>query len=425
MLRWIVLPVALWLVGGCAITRKGTAPSAWYRQADSLVREKDFFGARDLFTAHGRELDAAQQLLLRAKLDGAFNRPAAANRALDTLMTRHGHQLPDSVKLDLLRARQGNYARLFEYGRAGETGQEIVDRYAGRLSAKELADGRNTTRIWSALAGRPPQTVEVPATTTLPIIRDKAGLPNLAVRADTVSVPFIFDTGANLSTVTESTARRLGMQLLEGTIEVGSITGTTVASRLALCPELHLGAIRIRHAVFLVMPDSALAFPQIGFQIHGILGFPVIEALKEIQITRTGEFTVPATPSSFGEQNLALDFLNPVVRINGDYYTFDSGATHTALYPKYYLKYRHLIEGRYPESEVRLGGAGGSVALKGYRVPFTARVSGQTVTIDSVQLFRESIRAEGSPFYGNIGQDLVKKFHRLTLNFESMFLKLD
>ncbi|RTZ46153.1 hypothetical protein EJ377_17055 [Chryseobacterium arthrosphaerae] len=39
--------------------------------------------------------------------------------------------------------------------------------------------------------------------------------------------------------------------------------------------------------------DQALSFPQISYQINGILGFPVIEALKEVQLTQDDYFIVP------------------------------------------------------------------------------------------------------------------------------------
>ncbi len=63
---------------------------------------------------------------------------------------------------------------------------------------------------------------------------------------------------------------------------------------------------------FLVFPDEALAFPEIGYQIHGIIGFPVIEGMKEIEITRDDRFIVPDKRSTFSERNLAIDFLTPL-----------------------------------------------------------------------------------------------------------------
>src|SRR5690606_30202910 len=132
----------------------------------------------------------------------------------------------------------------------------------------------------------------------------------------TDSLFFIFDTGANLSTTTQSVARQLNMEIIPVDIEVGTITGTKVGTQLAVCTKLSMGNITWSDVVFLVMPDEALAFPQINYQIYGILGFPVIESLNEIRISQDGQFTVSEENMPFsGKQNLAMNGLTPLIRI--------------------------------------------------------------------------------------------------------------
>jgi predicted aspartyl protease len=85
-------------------------------------------------------------------------------------------------------------------------------------------------------------------------------LQNLTLTLDTLAIDFIFDTGANFSTVTETTAKRLNMRIMDtATIEVGSITSHKVRSKIGVCPEFNLGNIKVENAVFLVFPDEALA----------------------------------------------------------------------------------------------------------------------------------------------------------------------
>jgi hypothetical protein len=40
-------------------------------------------------------------------------------------------------------------------------------------------------------------------------------------------------------------------------------------------------------------------------------------------------------------------------------------------------------------------------------------------------LFRESARGPEDLFYGNIGQDFIRQFEVMTLNFESMFVRFE
>lgn len=162
--------------------------------------------------------------------------------------------------------------------------------------------------------------------------------------------------------------------------------------------------------MFLVFPDAALYISQIDYQINGILGFPVIAALGEVQLSRKDEFVVPLQHSTPARYNMALDFLTPVIEIAGDSYTFDTGATTTMLYLPYFQRHKRTIEGKYQEKALSFGGAGGSVTKKGYEVDFEAPIGNQVIRLNDIMLFSKQIKENGDHYYGNIGQDLIGKF---------------
>jgi predicted aspartyl protease len=427
MKKHLLLFALLFVIAGCAVKKGSPAASlAYFNHADSLLTDKDYFGTRQYIALHKKQFSEFHRLILEAGIDNAFNKPVASNEKIGLLFKDYGPQLKDSIKLSLLVIRQYNHARLFEYADANAAINNLLNNYSALLSEEDISDYRNMGIIWSALSGQPPQEVIVSETTSLKMTRDKANLANLQVKSGVDSIDFIFDTGANLSTVTQSTATRLNMKLLESEpIEVGAITGATVMAQLAVCPQFTLGGITVKNAVFLVFPDTALAFSQIGYQINGIIGFPVIEAMKEVQITRSDEFIVPEKPSACALQNMALDFLKPVIAINEEYYTFDTGATGTSLYKKYYDKHKADIIGNYKETNLQFGGAGGMLTKKGYLVTFSPKVAAKILNIESVQAFSESIDEEQNHFYGNIGQDVIREFQKMTLNFESMFINFE
>lgn len=396
----------------------------YFDQIDSLINKKDFFSARSIYYAHQKELTDIHRLKAGASIDNVFNRLDSSNQKIKLLFSKYGSQLKDEDRFNLLKIKQMNHSKLFEYKQAFDDITELLAKYSSLMPQTDIDDYKNTNIIWAALSNAPKQKVIVTENTALKILHDKAGLQNLEASLDTVTIPFIFDTGANLSTVTESTAKRFRMKVLDSVIDVNSITGLKVKSKIGICPEFNLGHIRILNAIFLVFPDSALAIPQINFQIHGIIGFPVIEAMKEIQITRNGEFIVPVNRSSYEFRNMAIDFLNPIIDLDGESYTFDSGANSTLLYDRYYQKNHSRIDSLYKETSISIGGAGGSITKRGYVVQFKTRVGNQPVTLDSVQLFKENIKEDNS-FYGNIGQDLIRKFKKMTLNFQDMFIRFD
>lgn len=396
-----------------------------FNEIEQQLKNKDYFKASTTFSLHKKDLSSFHQLKIETALDNAFNRLELSNQKIDRLFKEYAQQLSDSAKRDLLVLKQANDVKLFAYDDAAKTNREILEKYDSLLTEEERKDYLNTNRIWQALATQPKQTVAVNDDAILDIRHDKAGLPNLSVSADTVQIDFIFDTGANLSTVTESTAKKLGMKFTEGTAEIGAITGIAVNARIAVCPEFRLKDVHIRNAVFLVFPDSAMAFPQINYQIHGILGFPVIEALKEIQLTKAGQFIIPKKRSVISTPNLALDFLTPIIYINGENFTFDSGAQQTILYQSYYEKHKDSIQQKYTETVINIGGAGGVLSKKGYIIPLHLNIAGKAVAIDSVRLLKENMEEGKTHLSGNIGQDLIKKFSKMTINFETMFVKFD
>jgi predicted aspartyl protease len=100
------------------------------------------------------------------------------------------------------------------------------------LSEEKRADLNNSFGLWKALEKVPVQTLSVNGQTRLQGTRDKAKLLNLPVEVAGTRMDFVFDTGANLSTITSSTATRLGLKIIEADVSVGSSSDIKVKSKL-------------------------------------------------------------------------------------------------------------------------------------------------------------------------------------------------
>ncbi len=420
-----IVPLLLLFTLSCAAQKGMVKVSAYYDHAQKLLQEKDYFNAEEYIYGNDQYFTRFESLVLQANMDNIFNAPALSNEKIAQVLKEFTIQTGDSLRLSLLQMKHTNYARLFEYGKANEVVKEILAKPSGSLDEAKVADLKNMNNIWALLAGQPKQEVIVKGATVIKMTRDKAQLANLPVKAGVATVDFIFDTGANLSTVNESTAAKLGVNILGGSIEVGSITGEKVMAKMAICRELSIGNIIVKNAVFLVFPDKALAFPQIDYQINGIIGFPVIEAMGEIQLTQADEFIVPIDSTEISGQPMALDFLMPVIKIGEEHYTFDTGAVGTSLYSKYFEKHKAEVIAAYKATDLEFGGAGGMVTKKGYNITFRPVMNGKQLELKDVQLFSEKIGVEENHFYGNIGQDLIKQFSKMTISFRSMFVKFD
>ena len=397
-------------------------------QIDSLIEQKNFFSARDLYKRHYRDMSIFDQLKTGVFLDHAFNKSDSSAHKAEMLFSLYEDRLNDSLKYKIEALAHINYSRDFLYKDAKESLKNLLAGYVRFMKEDEKENYQNTLLIWEALQDQPKQFVDKKDSLNMPIIRDKAGLQNIQISSGKAIKNFIFDTGANISTITESTAEEFGVKELPGSFEVDAVTGNKIQSRIGIAPQLELGSITIHNAIFLILPDEALAFPQIDYQINGILGFPVLEAMDEIQITRDDRFIVPVNQSNSKEKNLALDFLTPLLylktRNSAGVYTFDTGANKTMLYNNFLQQNRQEFNGTEPELDYTFGGAGGAITKKGIYTTFTPEINGKIIEIDSVIVLKEPITSKNF-FFGNLGQDLINKFEKMIINFDRMFIRFE
>lgn len=402
----------------------GQAGNASFQHLYQLLEQKDCFKAKQQFESLSADLSKPQQEYVAAVLDNAFNQLNESQQAVNAL-TSGKPELPDSLLYKLYELKTDNSLKLYDYKGAKIAIVQILKDYQAFLTPSEVDDYKNSLKLWAALEEVPAQQVDIREYTNMKMVKDRIGLRNLSLVVHDTTVHFIFDTGANISTTTRSMAQRLKMQVIPADIEVNTITGKKVMADLGVCDLIQLGNIDIRNAVFLVMPDEVLNIPQVDFQINGILGYPVIAAMKEITITKAGEFEVPIRPSMFpGPSNLAMDGLTPMICISERPYTFDTGADETILYRAFYLENKADIDKRYKLQKIKFGGAGGISEFDGFVIQHKFRILGKKVKLKRIQLLKEKVK-EAETVYGNIGQDLIRHFDAMTLNFEGMFIRFE
>ncbi|WP_165851799.1 retropepsin-like aspartic protease [Chryseobacterium pennipullorum] len=401
----------------------GQASDPAFNAVYKQIQQKNFFKARLLYAESKKKLPAEYQYFTEAVLDNAFNRPEQSNRRITELESSKV-KLQDSLMLKIQSLKEDNCMKQYDYKGAKNAVQNALKVYDKLLTEEKRNDLKNNLKIWTALENEPRQKVTFTGSTRMKMEKDAAGLKNLKVSIGEEYMNFIFDTGANISTVSATTAKRLKMKIIPADIDVDAITGIAVKADLAVCKKLVLGNAVIENAVFLVFADTALSFPQISYQINGILGFPVIEALKEVQLSQDDFFTVPDKETKINApSNMAIDGLTPLIFVDGKHFTFDTGADHTMLYAPFYAENKNQIDRQYQMVKIGMGGAGGKIEYDGYKISHTFHIMGKEVLLENVNVLKSKINKETA--YGNIGQDVIRQFNRMTLNFDQMFIKFD
>lgn len=391
---------------------------------DSLLVHHQYFKLRDHLIS-SPELPEHASLFYKALLESAFNQKKESHQNLEIILDRYADQLDDLKRVLLLETAAANSLFLFNYEEALEYTQMLLN--LELVEGQKREEHRNNLRIYQALRMIPPQEVLL-SRSILPIEKDLAGLARIPVQINHIPQQVVFDTGANFSVITDSLALKAGMEIHDTQFKVTAITGKEINSKIAVARELSLGNSKLQNVVFLVFPEESLSFPQIDYTIDAILGFPVINAIGQVQLVNQEEFIISLSDPKDTPANLALDFLTPLVEVIEKEeiltFTFDTGANTTSLYAPYFELHSERILETSIQDTVHIGGAGGLMSIPVYLHPFTAQIRNSHFNLDSAPVYEHNIKPYPG-IHGNLGQDILSQFDTLTLDFNQMLLELN
>jgi predicted aspartyl protease len=416
--------VALWAALAAAPCIAQPAPR-WIAPAADLTlqevarleRARDYFALRERIRQLS-DSNSVASLFARALVEHAMNRPAASNEVIARLLRLPG--LGDSLAAVVRGLEMDNHLRLFAYP-AGLAAAAAVLATPAQLDSEVVRDTRNTERIFRALVLVPPQSVRTTGPTRLTLAEGR-----IPVSVNDSSRRYVFDTGANLSTIMRSEAQALGLRILPVGIDVGSSTDRRVTADLAVADRLSIGAMEFRNVVFLVLDDELLTFPG-GFRIPGIVGFPVIEQMGEVHLRGTTELYVPAAPPRRTQQNLALAGLALLTPVQWERRALlcglDTGADRTLVYEHFYRTHRTWVDERSRPAERRIGGAGG-VRATPVRVLTDVRLAtgDSATTLKTLDVLLQRIVVNDREDYVdcNLGHDVFDSVSETIVNFRDM-----
>jgi hypothetical protein len=416
----LIFSTALLLCCKASFAQKQTNP-------DSLLKHKQFFILRDVLNTPGKSLSAFEHAYFTAFVDNFFNRSLQSNKGIEILLNKYANRLPVKKQIALLKVQEDNDVKLFDYTAAFKHTQQLLNDYDTQLTKEDKDDAQNSIIIWKNLINVHKQNTIIKKDIRVNTARDIAGLLTIPVTFGDYQDAYVFDTGANISVITESNAKKAQLQMVGDTFRVDAITGIKIKARTGICPEFKIGDLIVRNAVFMVFPDSALSFAGGKYTIKGIIGFPVIASMKEVRINKVGYLEIPAKISDMAIHNFGLDGLTPVVNLEfkGTMlpFTFDTGAQETHLNKAFYDLFRADVELQGTSGEVKLGGAGGANTTKSYKLPsLSFKLYDKAISLTNVHV-KTTIASENDNFYfGNLGQDAFAGFDELLINFNNMYV---
>lgn len=399
------------------------------RQQDTLFH---LYKAKQFSHLHELNTNPAHPLyyFYKAVYANACNQPATSNQLLRDYIKKK-KKPAGFIAFDYYSLRHDNYVRSFQYKEAAGSGRYLLKHYSKHYTSRDRQGQQYANLIWKALANQPQQAIKQPIADSIPFTRDMAGLINIPVTSGGQAGQFIFDTGAGLSSVSESYARQLGFRILPDTgIYVSGFTGIYNPVRIAIAPELRFGSIIIYNEPFLVFRNEALSFANGAYKINGIIGFPVAKELGRITITRNSLLIDAHKEDNSFAKNFFVEQLRPMVVLGykGKLlpFNFDTGAASSDfLRPFYELDSNTLkAAGTYVDRES--ASAGGAHIRRILEIPnLKLQLGTQTVTIPMAGVDPTAYHVSSQELYGNIGQDLLKQYNKVILDFGNNVLRLE
>jgi hypothetical protein len=392
-----------------------TLTAADLSQLRKLEEKQRMFEMRDLLDQTTE--NSAEVQYYRAIINSRFGHEREAVRQFRAFLgTKPTPEMEVKAHNELANA-------LTRLGECGEAADELAAALRLIPSGEPgRTNAENGLVFLRSLAGAAEQTVEFGPSAPIEARRDEPGIWEVPVEVNSQRGEWIFDTGASLSTVSESEARRMGLAISE---THGYAIGYTQAKnpvRLATAKELRLGSARFHNVVFFVVADEALRIPPLKDPIHGILGMPLIRTLRCVDVSSGGVLTLGCgeRPPQ-GPPNFFFDGFAAIVQVfhlgHSLQIALDTGSHSTVLFSSVRDALaqweRYQLTGA---GETGFAGAGGSVQVQAVTVPsIQLEIVGRSVYLNGIKMLSQA------PPGGTGGRDGVLGIDALAGGFRMDF----
>jgi predicted aspartyl protease len=255
----------------------------------------------------------------------------------------------------------------------------------------------------------------------------------IPVAVNGTSAKYGFDSGMDISVISEAEANRLGLPIHEvgaSTMRDGA-SGNEVPVRFVVADRLTVGGFDLRHVVFLVAQKDAMPFVELPPDKQGILGTPVLVTFGTMRWNSGRMLQIGMDRNRRGAQhsNMCFQAVTPVVegifqtqRIN---VWLDTGNGKTYLTQRFAQRFPDAAEAGAKEESVRLRGVGGSTEARVVTIPeIKFSVGGAELVMRPAQVLPKDERVDRDWYDVWLGMDLLGQAREVSLDFKSLTFSL-
>ena len=411
----------LFFLIACNISKNDTA---FDNRLSKLAREKEYFKLRTELSFAEKKLSADRHLFYKAICDDVFNDIPSSQKCIEILFDKYDKQLTDSLKKDLLVIKIRNHIRQSEYANVVNTCQLLLNEYNNELDSLERVKYKDTQSMFEKLVNVKPLCVHKNGQFEIQSRRNPyLHLITVPVSKGSTTADFVFDTGADMSVITNSCAKEMGLTIYETNTEIETAVGM-IKANIAVADSLYVGDMLFENVLLLITP--LFSIPELGFKMNGIIGVNEMRKLDEIHIRQDGSIFIPETLSNRALSNIYFDNLEGLsLRLQIQSCTdtllmeFDTGANVSHLNKTFYDKHQEKIKGHLIEKSV--AGVGGTQQRESYILDSFSYTIGTKNHI----LPQISIELSDSKYDGLLGQDMILPFDKMIINFKNMYVDFE
>jgi predicted aspartyl protease len=301
---------------------------------------------------------------------------------------------------------------------------------------------RIMTKRWGEFPGKPESAEEQASIAGFRGLPDQSvqgtGPSTLAHERRSTFIPFtineqpatyFFDTGAWISCMSESEARRLGLEIRSSAGTLGQAAGSRIGFRTAVAHRVALGQNRFQDVSFAVFPDDQEPWSGLPPGKRGLIGIPILLNLGIVRWERDGTIQIGGKAQAFSSKanNLALDndhlVVTAAVENRTVKATVDTGAATSDLYKPLADMFPDLLKRYGSKGTTEVRGVGHAEKFDSFTLPqLTIHLGGTHVSLSPAHVLMKPIGARCC--VGNFGMDLLSQSQVVEFDFGAMTLKL-
>jgi predicted aspartyl protease len=362
-------------------------------------------------------------------LKSVLNQPEESNALIQQFRERFS-KFSDTVNYNLVQTEYYNNQKLLNYKKLKELSKNLIENYKRFINANDYVELKDDNVAYGFLENELATTVIMNTDTKIKVIKDIAGYNLLRVKSNNDSiVDMIFDTGANVNVVSESTAKKLNLRILpKAVVYVMGATGTRNASKIAIADQGSIENIEFKNAEFIVFPDSLLTFANGRYKINGVIGFPIIMRFESILFTDSLIYLPKNAGVRTNIPNLFIkgdDYIIDVAYKNKKLpFFFDTGNSNTSFYKNMYdidsINFKSLKDTVFSYSSV-----GGTITNKAKLVPEIKLDCGsKSFVLNNTYIALEK-NILNPDLYGSIGKDFVNQYKSILMCFKYAYIDFE